>query len=104
MGQEVAVAIVDNVRRRAILELEERRIVPDDGPNLGPLASDGPDALYPAATQQPDRIDLVWALAIRNATALRWIQLVRCPGPQQPVRVRPDVDGAHVSDFTRLND
>src|SRR5262249_24366484 len=73
-GIEVAVAVVDNARRRAVLEFEKRRVISGRRTLGHALARDGADAFYHAAAEQAYRVDLMRSLSIDDAAACFQIQ------------------------------
>src|SRR5688572_19932781 len=85
VGQEVAVAVVYDGRRPAVLELHVGRVVAGHGPFRHPLPGGGANAAQPAAAEQTYRIYLVRPLTIRDAAALVGVELVRGAWPQHPV-------------------
>ena len=103
-GIQVAVAVVHEGGRRAVLELEIRRVVAGDRPFRHPLPDHPTHAPHHAPAQDPQRVHLVWRLAEGNAPAERGVQVHRSPGPQHPVGERPNVERAHRAQGSRAQD
>ncbi len=79
--EEVAIPVVDDGGRRTVLELEKRGVVAWDGALGHPLADLRPHAPQQAAAKQADGVDLVRTLPMRDAPALRYVELIRwCAG------------------------
>src|SRR5262245_23481009 len=100
MGEEVPVTVVHDRGAHAAVELHECRVEPGDRPLRLPFADHRADALHHAAAQDPDGVDLMWALTIRHAAALPWVELVGGAWAEHPIAVGGDVDMADGAELT----
>ena len=95
---EIAVAVVDRGRGRAVGEIQEDRVRADRAAALVPVEGRGAHALHQPAADQPQDVDLVRALAVGDAAALRDVELGGPPRPRHPVGEVPGVDHADAAE------
>src|SRR6185369_8975655 len=100
---EVAVAVIDDARRRAVFEFEKCRVIARRRALRHPLAGDGADAPYHAAAEEAYRVDLVRPLAVNYAPTCFQVQFLRHARAQHPIGEHPGVERAQRTELAGLD-
>ena len=94
----MSIAVVDRGRGGAVGEIQEDRVRADRAAARVPVERRGAHALHQPAADQPQDVDLVRALAVGDAAALRDIELGGAARPRHPVGEIPGVDHADAAE------
>ena len=101
---EMAIAVVDRGRGRAVGEIQIDGVRADRAAALVPIERRGAHALHQSAADQPQDVDLMRALAIGDAAALPDVELGCAARARHPVGEVPGVDHADAAERAGRHD